>query len=57
MFYDSSKVVYSPTHMLGNYIKDSLLVTAANNVMFKGNNYMDEFNAIYEEETEFYGNI
>ena len=58
MFYDSSKVVYSPTHMLGNYIKDSLLVTAANNVMFKGNNYMEEFDAIYEElETEFRGNI
>ena len=54
MFYNAKRVFYDPAHALYGSTSATPLKAPANNAMFKGNDYMEEFNAVYETyETDF----
>ena len=54
MYYNAKRVFYDPAHALYGSTSATPLKAPANNAMFKGNDYMEEFNAVYEQyETDF----
>jgi len=54
MFYNAKRVFYDPAHALYGSTSATPLKAPANNAMFKGSDYEEEFNAVYETyETDF----
>ena len=48
MFYNSSRIFYDPAHGIYSSTSATPLKTPANNVMYRGASYDEEFNAVYE---------
>ena len=47
MYYDASRVFYDPAHAIYSSTSATVLKTPANNVMYKGNDFDTEFDAVY----------
>ena len=54
MFYNASRIFYDPAHAIYGSTSATPLKTPANNVMYRGASYDEEFNAVYET---FYNDV
>ena len=54
MFYNASRIFYDPAHGIYSSTSATPLKTPANNVMYRGASYDEEFNAVYET---FYNDV
>ena len=54
MFYNASRIFYDPAHGIYDSTSATPLKTPANNVMYRGASYDEEFNAVYET---FYNDV
>lgn len=54
MFYNAKRVIYDPAHAIYSSTSATPLKAPANNAMFYGKDYAEEFNSVYEQyETDF----
>lgn len=48
MFYDAKKVLFDPAHGIFGSVSETPLKSAANNVLYEGNDYIEEFEKVRE---------
>ncbi len=48
MYYNSKKTIFDASYAMYNSVYDSKLIEPSINVMYKGHNYLEEFNSVYE---------
>lgn len=48
MFYDAKKVLFDPAYGIYGFVSETPLKSAANKVLYEGNDYVEEFEKVRE---------